>query len=94
MRLLRFVGAVVIISIVGTQSTFAAEWRFCVAPSDREHRAYLTNPFLTSASLTSASMDILERNFDELLDRWGRSRDSVQCPLGRMNKLSIICLST
>lgn len=27
-------------------------------------------------------MDILERNFDELLDRWGRSHDSVQCPTG------------
>jgi hypothetical protein len=77
MKLLKLAGAGLIINIAGAQLALAADWRFCVAPSNREHEVYMTNPFPTSSSMES-----LERDFDQLLDRWGRSHDSVQCPTG------------
>jgi hypothetical protein len=77
MKLLKLAGASLIINIAGSQLALAAEWRFCVAPSDREHTMYMTNPFFTSTSMES-----LERDFDQLLHRWGRFHDSVQCATG------------
>ena len=77
MRLLKLVGAGLIINIAGSQFALAAEWRFCIAPSDQEHKMYMTNPFLIGTSMGS-----LERDFDQLLHRWGRFHDSVQCPTG------------
>jgi hypothetical protein len=77
MKCLKLAGAGLIINIAGLQFALAAEWRFCIAPSDRENKTYMTNPFLTSTS-----METLERDFDQLLGRWNRFHDSVQCPTG------------
>jgi hypothetical protein len=77
MKLLKLSGAGLIINIAGSQFALAVEWRFCIAPSERDHKAYMTDPFLTSISLES-----LERDFDQLLDRWGRFHEGVQCPHG------------
>lgn len=77
MKLFRLAGAALIISIAGLQFAAAAEWRFCIAPSNRDHKIYMTAPFLASTS-----METMENGFHQLLDRSGRRHDSVQCPTG------------
>jgi hypothetical protein len=76
MKLLRLSGAGLIV-IAGLQSAAAAEWRFCIAPSNQEHKIYVTAPFLTAAP-----MEAMESGFQQVLDRSGRRHDSVQCPTG------------
>jgi hypothetical protein len=56
---------------------FAAEWRFCIAPSNQEHKIYMTAPFSTSPS-----METMENDFHQLLDRSNLRHNSVQCPTG------------
>jgi hypothetical protein len=77
MKLLSLAGAGLIINIVGLQFAFAAEWRFCIAPSPQEHKIYMTAPFLAVTS-----MEAMESGFHQALDRSGRRHDSVQCPTG------------
>jgi hypothetical protein len=77
MKLLRLAGAGLVVSIAAAQSAAAAEWRFCVAPVNAEHKVYMTAPFLTAAA-----MEVMESGFHQVLDRSGRRPDSVQCPAG------------
>jgi hypothetical protein len=77
MRLLNVAGAGLIISIAGSQFALASEWVFCIAPSDQEHKIYITAPFLTDATGFA-----LEDGFHQFLNRSGRHHDSVQCPTG------------
>jgi hypothetical protein len=65
------------IYVAGLQLAFAAEWRFCIAPANQEHKIYMTAPFLTATP-----MEVLENGFGQVLDRAGRRHDSVQCPTG------------
>jgi hypothetical protein len=77
MKVLQLAGAGLIINIAGLQFALAAEWRFCIAPSNQEHKIYLTAPLLTGTS-----METMESGFHQVLDRSGRRHDSVQCPTG------------
>ena len=77
MKLLQIAGAGLIINLAGLQFAAAAEWRFCIAPANQEHRIYMTAPFLTASS-----MEATESGFHQVLDRSGRRHDSVQCPTG------------
>ena len=77
MKLLQVAGAGMIITIAALQSATAAEWRFCIAPSNPERKIYMTAPFLTAAP-----MEAMENGFHQVLDRSGRRHDSVQCPTG------------
>jgi hypothetical protein len=77
MKIWQFAGAALIFSVAGSQSATAAEWRFCIAPSNQEHRIYMTAPFLTATS-----MEAMESGFHQILDRSGFRHDSVQCPTG------------
>jgi hypothetical protein len=77
MRLFRLAGAGLLIGIAGLQPAAAAEWRFCIAPANQEHRIYMTAPFLTATT-----MEVMESGFHQTLDRAGRRHDSVQCPTG------------
>ena len=77
LKLSRLPGASLIIVIAGSQFAAAAEWRFCIAPSNQEHKIYVTAP-----TLTGATMEALENGFHAALDRSGRRYDSVQCPTG------------
>jgi hypothetical protein len=77
MKLLQLAGAGLIVTIAGLQFAAAAEWRFCIAPANQEHKIYMTAPFLTAAP-----MEAMESGFDQVLDQLGRRHDSVQCPTG------------
>jgi hypothetical protein len=74
---LRLASAGLTVNIATVQFASAAEWRFCIAPANQEHRIYITVPLLTGAP-----MDALEAGFHQVLDRSGRRHDSVQCPTG------------
>jgi hypothetical protein len=76
-KLLWGTGAGLLATIPALQFAFAAEWRFCIAPSNQEHRIYMTAPLLTGTP-----METLENGFHEALDRSGHRHDSVQCPTG------------
>jgi hypothetical protein len=75
--LLQLAGAGLIVNAAALQFAAAAEWRFCIAPSNQEHRIYMTAPFLTATP-----MEVMESGFHQVLDRSGRRHDSVQCPTG------------
>ena len=77
MKLLQRAGAALIVSIGGLQFAAAAEWRFCIAPSNPDHKIYMTAPFLSGTP-----METMETGFHQVLDRSGRRHDSVQCPTG------------
>jgi hypothetical protein len=77
MKFLQLAGAGLIVNIAGLQFAAAAEWRFCIAPSNQEHKIYVTAPFLTTTP-----MEVMESGFHQVLDRSGRRHDSVQCPTG------------
>ena len=77
MKLFPLAGAGLLIYSAGLQLAFAAEWRFCIAPFNQEHRIYMTAPFLTATP-----METMESGFHQLLDRSNRRHDSVQCPTG------------
>ncbi len=76
MKLLQLAGAGLIINIAALQSA-AAEWRFCIAPANAEHKIYMTAPFLGATP-----MEATESGFHQVLERSGRRHDSVQCPTG------------
>lgn len=74
MTLIRFIfGFVVTIAIA--QSTLAAEWRYCLAPSDPEHKVYFSGAFTTSADAWTA-----DSAFEQALNHAGFRYDDVQCP--------------
>jgi|SRR6516225_5865347 len=73
----RFVGAALVLAFAGLQPAFAAEWRFCIAPSKEDHRIYMTAPFPTGTA-----MEALETGFHKALEQAGHHHDSVQCPTG------------
>lgn len=77
MKLLQIAGTGLIVYVAAMQSAAAAEWRFCIALSNQEHRIYVTAPFLSAAS-----MEMMENALHQTLDRLGRHHDSVQCPTG------------
>jgi hypothetical protein len=53
-----------------------AEWRYCLAPSQAEHRIYLTTPFSGQTDTADA-----EAAFAQVLRSSGYRHDDVQCPL-------------
>jgi hypothetical protein len=77
MKLMRLVGAGLIVNLAGVQFAAAVEWRFCIAPAGQEHRIYMTAPFPAAIPMES-----MESAFHQVLDRAGRRHDSVQCPTG------------
>jgi hypothetical protein len=77
MKLLLLAGAGLIVNVAGLQFASAAEWRFCIAPVNQEHKIYVTAPFLSAIP-----MEAMEGGFHQLLDRSGRRHDSVQCSTG------------
>jgi hypothetical protein len=51
------------------------EWRYCLAPSQAEHRMYMSNPIPAGDIMISA-----DDAFDRLLKKAGIPHDEVQCP--------------
>jgi hypothetical protein len=63
--------------IAGLGLASAAEWRFCIAPSNQERKIYITAPFFTATA-----MEAMEGAFHLALERSGRRHDGIQCPAG------------
>jgi hypothetical protein len=76
-KLFRLAGAGLIVNVAAVPFAAAAEWRFCIAPANQEHRIYVSAPVLSSTP-----MEALESGFHQALERSGRRHDSVQCPTG------------
>jgi hypothetical protein len=70
-------GAVLLANSLIIAPAAAAEWRFCIAPANQEHRIYVTQPFPATIP-----MEVMENGFHQALERAGRRHDSVQCPIG------------
>jgi hypothetical protein len=58
-----------------SQAAWAADWQYCLAPSDTEHKVYLSGVFSTSD--VSRSTDDA---FGKILVQKGLRHDVVQCP--------------
>ena len=57
------------------QTAIAAEWQYCLAPSNDEHKIYLSGVFATNAGVGSA-----DSSFEQALVQARLSHDEVQCP--------------
>jgi hypothetical protein len=65
----------VLAATIGLSSAASPEWRYCLAPSDKNKKMYISAAF--SASGDAAYID---RMFRAALDRAGIEYDVVQCP--------------
>jgi hypothetical protein len=68
----------VLVTAMLSQSAFASDWRYCLAPSHSQHKIYMSPPFPATVS-----MDDAELQFGRLLSQSGLRFDDVQCPRGR-----------
>jgi hypothetical protein len=58
MRFLKLAGAGLIIHIAGSQFALAAEWRFCIAPSDRGNKMLSGDGPLKSRVVSTAPLQV------------------------------------
>jgi hypothetical protein len=66
-----------------SQTALAADWQYCLAPSNKEHKVYISAPFPSSGAL-----DDPDSTLDRVLNHSGVGHDDVQCP--RANDASSI----
>jgi hypothetical protein len=71
------VGAGLLFAAAAAEPAVVVEWRFCLAPSNQDHKIYMTAPFPAAIST-----EALEAGFHKLLEQAGYHHDSVQCPTG------------
>jgi hypothetical protein len=64
------------VTILIPQIAWADDWRYCLAPSEADHKIYMTPPFAESQAMGDA-----EQNFRRTLSWSGLTYDVVQCPL-------------
>jgi hypothetical protein len=57
------------------QAASATDWRYCLAPSEAEHRVYMSGAFPVRRVPDDA-----DNAFERTLDRAGVRHDVVQCP--------------
>ncbi len=60
---------------VSAQTALAADWQYCLAPSQAEHKVYISGAFPVRGALSDA-IDA----FEQALDDAGSRHDVVQCP--------------
>ena len=58
-----------------SQAALAADWQYCLAPSQAEHKVYMSDPFPVRGTLEDA-----DTAFEQMLDLAGLRHDVVQCP--------------
>jgi hypothetical protein len=61
--------------MMSASSASAGDWRYCLAPSQTDHKIYISAPFSVSAE-----RDESESGFDDALARLHLRHDDVQCP--------------
>jgi hypothetical protein len=63
------------LTAASSQMATAIDWQYCLAPSQAEHKVYMTGAFPVRGSLDDADND-----FEQMLDQAGLRHDVVQCP--------------
>lgn len=63
------------LTAAGSQMAMATDWQYCLAPSEAEHKIYMSGAFPVRGSLDDADND-----FEQMLDQAGLRHDVVQCP--------------
>jgi hypothetical protein len=58
-----------------SQGALAADWQYCLAPSEAEHKIYMSDWFQVRGDLYDA-----DRAFERQLNQAGLHHDVVQCP--------------
>ena len=58
-----------------SQAALAADWQYCLAPSQAEHKVYMSDAFPVRGTLADANTA-----FELMLDQAGLRHDVVQCP--------------
>ena len=58
-----------------SQAALATDWQYCLAPSQAEHKIYMSGAFPVRGSLDDA-----DSAFELMLDQAGLRHDVVQCP--------------
>jgi len=74
MKHLRFIVGFVSL-LAALQAASAAEWRYCLAPSNDEHKVYFSGAFTSSADAWTT-----DSAFEQVLNHAGFRYDDVQCP--------------
>ncbi len=83
---MRFIaGLGLLISV--SQTALASEWRYCLAPSEDEHKVYFSGAFATSADAWST-----DHSFELVLAQAALRYDDVQCPRADDEKTIMIML--
>jgi hypothetical protein len=74
---MKFIRALAVLGIIVSISEVAsaAEWQYCLAPSNNEHKIYFSGAFATNAGPGSA-----DSSFERALVLARLSHDEVQCP--------------
>ena len=60
---------------VSSQTALATDWQYCLAPSQAEHKIYMSGAFPVRGALYDAASA-----FELMLDQAGLRHDVVQCP--------------
>ena len=63
------------LTAASSQMATSTDWQYCLAPSQAEHKIYMTGAFPVRGSLDDADND-----FEQMLDQAGLRHDVVQCP--------------
>ena len=58
-----------------SQTALATDWQYCLAPSQAEHKVYMSGAFPVRGALYDA-----DNAFEQMLDEAGLRHDVVQCP--------------
>jgi hypothetical protein len=61
--------------VASSQTALATDWQYCLAPSQAEHKVYMSGAFPVSGALYDA-----DSTFERMLDQAGLHHDVVQCP--------------
>jgi hypothetical protein len=72
---LGFILFMVSLLMASASSADAGVWRYCLAPSQTDHKIYISAPFSVSAE-----PDDSESRFEDALARLHFRHDDVQCP--------------
>ena len=72
--LTRFLASVALIA-AGAQTALASDWQYCLAPSQAEHKIYMSGRFPVRNSLDDADIA-----FELMLNQAGLRHDVIQCP--------------
>jgi hypothetical protein len=65
----------IFLAAIVSQTASGAEWEYCLAPSNGEHKVYISDAFETDVSSWKSG-----ELFEHILVRSGLQHDVVQCP--------------